>query len=275
MSVKRLLAQLINKNGTPVEVSDGNRLLVESAGVGGGALATEGTLVSVLNAIIASDQDIEILLVRDTGNSDEVVQQITNYETGTPVVSYKDVNGAVYVPVGPLEYLDPSAVLNLILTESLAQGLTLDDIETNTDNLDAALTALFGTLGQKASAGSAPVVLSTEQELLITTIDAVLDAIKLDTAKLQLAANSDVTAVASSATSVTLKASNTSRKSLKVTNDADMDLLLKEGTTASASSFTWRVLQGETVIIDDYTGIVDGIWEGSPTGNALVTEITF
>jgi hypothetical protein len=75
-----------------------------------GGLATETTLVSVLNAIVAADQDIEILLVRDTGNGDQVVQQITNYETGTPVVTYKDVNGNVYVPVGPLEYLDPSAV---------------------------------------------------------------------------------------------------------------------------------------------------------------------
>jgi hypothetical protein len=82
-----------------------------------GGLATESTLISVLNAIIASDQDIEILLVRDTGNGDKVVQQITNYETGTPVVTYKDVDGNPYVPVGPLEYLDPSAVLNLILTE--------------------------------------------------------------------------------------------------------------------------------------------------------------
>jgi hypothetical protein len=83
-------------------------------------LATEATLLSVLDAIVASDQDIEILLVRDTGNNDEVVQQITNYETGVPVVSYKDVNGNPYVPVGPLEYLDPSAVLNLILTQVTA-----------------------------------------------------------------------------------------------------------------------------------------------------------
>lgn len=89
-----------------------------------GSLATEATLLSVLNAIIASDQDIEILLVRDTGNADQVVQQITNYETGTPVVTYKDVNGAAYVPVGPLEYLDPSAVLNLILTELQSSTLT-------------------------------------------------------------------------------------------------------------------------------------------------------
>ena len=89
---------------------------------GGGStalLATESTLISVLNAISTSDQDIEILLVRDTGNADQIVQQITNYQTGVPVVSYKDVDGNPYIPVGPLEYLDPSAVLNLMLTELL------------------------------------------------------------------------------------------------------------------------------------------------------------
>ena len=98
------------------------------------AIAQESTLISVLNAIVASDQDIEILLVRDTGNNDEVVQQITNYETGIPVVEYKDVNGNAYVPVGPLEYLDPSGVMNLLLAELIDQGLTLDSIEVTTAN---------------------------------------------------------------------------------------------------------------------------------------------
>lgn len=74
-------------------------------------------LISILNAIVASDQDIEVLLVRDTGAADVVVQQIIDYTTGTPVYSYKDVDGNAYVPVGPLVYLDPSAVLNLILTQ--------------------------------------------------------------------------------------------------------------------------------------------------------------
>ena len=38
-----------------------------------GLLATESTLISVLNAVVAH-QDMEILLVRDTGNADQVVQ---------------------------------------------------------------------------------------------------------------------------------------------------------------------------------------------------------
>jgi len=92
--------------------------LLNGGGGGGGTLATEATLVSVLNAIVTTQQDVEILLVRDTGNADVVLQQITDYSGGAPVVTYKDVNGNVVVPVGPLEYLDPSAVLNLILTQN-------------------------------------------------------------------------------------------------------------------------------------------------------------
>lgn len=79
-------------------------------------LATEATALNILNAIVASGQDVEVLLVRDTGDSDKVLQQITDYITSTTI--YKDVNGNVVVPVGPLEYLDPSAVLNLILTQN-------------------------------------------------------------------------------------------------------------------------------------------------------------
>jgi len=86
-------------------------------------VATEGTLLQVLAAIIASDQDIEILLVRDeaVGNGNPVLKQVTNYETGVPVVSYENVDGTPYVPapnpVPVYVYLDPSAVLNLMLAE--------------------------------------------------------------------------------------------------------------------------------------------------------------
>lgn len=107
-------------------------------------LATEATLLQVLNNMIAS-QDIEILLVRDTGNADQVIQQIREYDQGTGVwnTRYEDVTGATYVPVGPLEYLDPSAVLNLILTELLDQGLTLDQLQTNTTGLNLEATQLL------------------------------------------------------------------------------------------------------------------------------------
>jgi len=109
-----------------------------------------GLLGSILSSIKAH-QDMEILLVRDTGNADQIVQQVNEYdeETDTWSISYTDVNGAPYVPVGPLEYLDPSAVLNLILAEILAQGLTLDDIELNTDDVatETTLNTMLTTVG--------------------------------------------------------------------------------------------------------------------------------
>lgn len=102
-----------------------------------GGLATESTLISVLNAIIAT-QDVETLLVRDTGNGDLVIKQVTSYSTGSPVTTYEDVDGNAYVPVGPLVYLDPSAVLNLVLAELITLNAT--DFATETT-----LAALLGT----------------------------------------------------------------------------------------------------------------------------------
>ena len=79
-----------------------------------------GLLGSILNAVRAH-QEMEILLVRDPNNSDQIVQQIREYdeETDTWSTEYYDVSGAVYTPsvIGDLEYLDASAVLNLILSE--------------------------------------------------------------------------------------------------------------------------------------------------------------
>jgi hypothetical protein len=115
-----------------------------------------------------------------------------------------------------------------------------------------------------------PVGVSKNNELLISSSS--LNSLE---ESLALASNSEVTTIPSAATNTTLAPANENRRSLKITNDADTDLLIKEGLTASATSFTWRVLTGETVIIDDYNGIVEGIWEGVPTGNGMVTETTF
>ena len=104
-------------------------VLTAIAGVGGApapsGLATESTLLSILNNMVAS-QDVEILLVRDTGNADQVVQQIREYGqgTGTWTTIFEDVNGTAYAPTGPIVYLDPSAVLNLVLAELVSLNTT-------------------------------------------------------------------------------------------------------------------------------------------------------
>lgn len=84
-----------------------------------------------------------------------------------------------------------------------------------------------------------------------------------------------VTAVPSSATAVTLAASNAARRSLSIFNDSSANLYVKHGSGASISgpSFTTKVLAGQFYELSNpiYTGIVTGIW-ASANGNALVTE---
>jgi hypothetical protein len=91
--------------------------------------------------------------------------------------------------------------------------------------------------------------------------------------------NADITTatlsnVAGSATSVTVLAANTSRKGAVIVNDSTAVLYVKCGSSASATSFTYKLGGGDSLIIDAtqlYTGILTGIWS-SATGSARVTE---
>jgi len=114
-------------------------------------LATEATLISVLNAIIASDQDVEVLLVRDTITG-IVYKQVTDWTTGVPTVYYTDVNGAPFVPITTITYLDPSAVLNLILSELQL----LNTVDYATETTQAANNVLLGTIDADTSVLATP-----------------------------------------------------------------------------------------------------------------------
>jgi len=116
--------------------------------------------------------------------------------------------------------------------------------------LQSALNALFPTtIGRKTGAGS------------LSVIDAA-------------ATTATLANVASSATTVTLMASNTARIGFVIYNDSTAILYVKFGATASATSFTYFVNPGDTldIPITRYTGVIDGIWS-SANGNARVTEI--
>jgi hypothetical protein len=80
--------------------------------------------------------------------------------------------------------------------------------------------------------------------------------------------------VASSATNVTLLASNANRLGATVYNDSTAILYLKLGATASTSSYTIQLLAGDYYEAPfGYTGQIDGIW-ASANGNARITELT-
>lgn len=91
------------------------------------------------------------------------------------------------------------------------------------------------------------------------------------------ASTSTLANVASSASNVTLIASNASRKGAYIFNDSTAILYIKFGATASVTSYTVQVAAGGYYELPAspclYTGIVDGIW-ASANGNARTTEIS-
>ena len=87
---------------------------------------------------------------------------------------------------------------------------------------------------------------------------------------------SAVTSVAGSASSVSLLASNASRKGATFYNDSTAILYLKLGATASTSSYTVQLVAGayyELPFVKTYTGAIDGIW-ASANGNVRITELS-
>ncbi len=89
-----------------------------------------------------------------------------------------------------------------------------------------------------------------------------------------LAPNSASVSVAASATVVTLAALNANRKTLEITNDGVNVLYIKKGASASLTDYTYKLFTNDTGVIDDYTGVVTGIWDVA-VGTAIGTETSF
>ncbi|MHA2403980.1 MAG: hypothetical protein ACXADH_13375 [Candidatus Kariarchaeaceae archaeon] len=268
--------------------------------------ATESTLLDVLSAI-DSMRDYEVRLVVDTLDVTWLEVRYWDAQDGTlgAPVYYPPGSSTPGTPTGAVTYINPNTFLaqlvtnttglNLEVTQLLVKGV-LDTISTSITDGTGTDNAAHGT-GQKGSrilgtdgandqqlkvdsdgnvsvnvlTSTLPTGAATEATLVI--MDAVLDAIKLDTANLSLGTTGDTTSVASSITVVTLKASNTSRKSLKIVNDGTKVLYVREGAGATTSLYTWKLEQDEMAIIDDYNGVVTGIWDVA-NGSAKVTETT-
>lgn len=87
---------------------------------------------------------------------------------------------------------------------------------------------------------------------------------------------SSVTSVTSAATSTSILASNASRRMAIMVNDSNRNVYVKLGTTASTTSFSYKLAPAQTLELPSpvYTGAIDAIWEASPTGSMRVTEIS-
>ena len=84
-----------------------------------------------------------------------------------------------------------------------------------------------------------------------------------------------LTQVPGSLTSVTIVAANAARRQVLVVNDANAELFLAFGATATTAAFSVLVPRNTqwASVLDSYTGEISGIWPVA-VGNAVVTEVT-
>lgn len=152
---------------------------------------------------------------------------------------------------------DGSAFYDAAKTGQLPTALVGGRLDTN---VGAWLGSTAPTVGQKAMASSVPVTIASDQSAI--------------TANPTRSGTGTASNVASSATVVTLLASNANRLGATVFNDSNQNLFLKLGSAASLTSFTVRLTpNGYYEVPYSYTGIITGIWS-SANGNARVTELT-
>lgn len=101
------------------------------------------------------------------------------------------------------------------------------------------------------------------------------DILGTETVEIASSATGTTSNVSASATAVTALSANSSRKKAVFHNDSTSVCYLKCGSSASSTSYTYRMTQQSTVELEMpvYTGIVTAIWD-SATGALRVTEFT-
>jgi hypothetical protein len=83
-----------------------------------------------------------------------------------------------------------------------------------------------------------------------------------------------VSSVDSTTSSTVLANVNTSRKQLIIHNDdANALYVLLDSAAASATNYSFALIEGASACISDYGGEVRGIWAGDGTGAAKITEL--
>jgi hypothetical protein len=82
-----------------------------------------------------------------------------------------------------------------------------------------------------------------------------------------------------SATSVSLRAANSNRKKLVIANNTNQDLYIDLDATVSIADHCIKIPKVTTsgfiatYELDNYTGVVSGIWAATGTGAALIREM--
>lgn len=210
-------------------------VVVASSALPSGA-ATEGTL-STLNGKVTAC------------NTGAVVVASSALPSGAATDTVATANGVL---IGAVNESAPG-------TDTASSGLN-GRLQRIAQRLTSLIALIPASLGQKTMANSFAVTLASDQSALSVTESG--------------AATGTQTSVASSASNVTILASNTSRKGATIYNDSTAILYIRFAATATTSNYTVQIPSGGYYEVPfRYTGIIDGIWSAA-NGNARVTELT-
>jgi hypothetical protein len=159
-------------------------------------------------------------------------------------------------------------------TEDVARIGIITETAPASDTASSGLNGRLQRIAQRITSLIALVPASLGQKTMANSF-AVTIASDDPTAVLQSASTASITALASSASSAQLLASNAARKGLILNNTDANAVLVKYGTTASATSFTVRIpLNGYWEMPKPiYTGRIDAIWEADGAGSLYATEL--
>lgn len=190
---------------------------------------------------------------------------------GTSVAAYV-TSEAIDGNKQALHVIDAGATANGVLigavnetapaTDTAPSGLN-GRIQRIAQRITSLIALVPAALGRLAAASSFAVVFSTE-----------------DFNELKRATAGTKASVGDAAASTTLLAANAARKSVTIVNDSTAILYVDAtGGTASSTSYT-HYLPGTgggtpaSLTINDFTGLITGIWASDAGGNARVSEYT-
>jgi hypothetical protein len=91
--------------------------------------------------------------------------------------------------------------------------------------------------------------------------------------KKELGSSATIVSIPAQSGSTIFLSPNVNRKTVKIFNDSDDTLYIAEAASASTTLYTYKLVSQALLIIDDTTGIISGIWDGTD-GSAKVTETT-
>jgi len=267
--------------GTAVSIADGADVALGSLADSSSALTVNG-LLKAIKALLGAPLAV-------TGSFYQATQPISgtitaNAGTGTFAVSAASLplpSGAATAAKQPALGTAGTASTDVLSVQGIAGGTALAVTVSNAFALDTSVSGILVAQASTTSGQSGPLTQGAVTTAAPSYTTAKTSPLSLDLAGnlriVQVSESSSTVGVASSATTVTLLAANTSRKGASIYNASTAILYVQEGGAASIASGGYNVAIPASGYYElptpVYKGVLNGIW-ASANGYAQMKENT-